>query len=85
MSNWHICPTCEGEGKHSLAVGVITSSDRDEWDDEDFDQYMEGAYDRRCETCRGSGKVTADQLEDYEPVRYYATDEEYYWRREGGY
>ena len=27
----------------------------------------------------------SDQLEDYEPVRYYATDEEFYRRREGGY
>jgi hypothetical protein len=85
MSTWCICPTCEGEGKHSLALGVITSSDRDQWDDEDLDQYMDGAYDQKCQTCKGSGKVTAAQLEGYEPVRYYETQEEYYWRREGGY
>jgi DnaJ-class molecular chaperone len=82
MSNWHICPTCSGEGKHSIALGVIN---RDEWDFEELDSYMAGGYDSRCKTCQGSGKITSDQLEAYEPVRSYSTDREYYYRREGGY
>ena len=85
MNKWHICPTCEGNGKHSLDLGAITSSDREEWDDEEFQQYIDGAYDRRCDTCGGSGKITAQQLETYTPYKFYATDEEYYRNREGGY
>ena len=82
MSNWHICPTCDGDGKHSISLGVINT---DEWSEDELSDYFAGGYDSTCETCKGSGKITAAQLEDYEPVRYYATDEEYYWRREGGY
>lgn len=85
MIKWHICPRCDGEGKHSLALGAITSSDRAEWSDDEFSDYMAGGYDSRCETCRGSGKITSDQLEAYEPYRFYSTDEEYFRRREGGY
>ena len=82
MSKWHICPTCSGEGSHSIALGVI---DVNEWDSDELSDYFAGGYDSPCETCKGSGKVTAQQLEDYEPVRSYSTDQEYYWRREGGY
>jgi RecJ-like exonuclease len=76
------CANCEGAGKHSKAIGIITSEDREEWSDEEFDAYMGGAYDRRCEVCHGTGKVLAD---DNRCEKYYATDEEYYWKREGGY
>ena len=82
MSKWHICPTCSGDGKHSIALGVIN---RDEWDDEELSDYFAGNYDSICETCQGSGKVTAAQLENYAPVRSYSTDQEYYRNREGGY
>ena len=82
MSKWHICPTCSGEGAHSGALGVIN---RDEWSEDELADYFAGGYDSLCETCQGSGKLTNHQMESYKPVRYYATDEEYYRRREGGY
>lgn len=58
---WMICPHCEGDGHHSMHLGVI---DRDEWDEEDFDRYLEGVYDRECEVCHGSGKVRADEFDE---------------------
>ena len=82
MNKWEICCNCDGNGKHSKHLGVITSSDREEWDDEEFDQYMEGAYDTPCSVCRGTGKVLAGKNR---VEQYYATDEEYYRKREGGY
>ena len=85
MSKWKICPECEGEGKHSQHLGIITSERQEEWSEEEFDNYMSGGFDKRCFTCKGSGKVTEEALEDYTPVRYYETNEEYYWKREGGY
>jgi len=82
MNKWHICPTCSGDGAHSQALGVIKVSD---WDQDELADYLEGAYDSICQTCKGWGKITTVQLEAYEPVRYYATDEEYYRKRPGGY
>ena len=43
---------------------------------------MNGGYDTTCEVCRGTGKVLTGKNR---VERYYETDEEYYWRREGGY
>jgi DnaJ-class molecular chaperone len=85
MNKWHICPICEGEGSHSHHLGALTSSDLEDWSQEDLDCLMNGGYDRTCATCEGSGKVREDQLESVQPVRYYATDEEYFRNREGGY
>ena len=82
MNKWEICSNCEGNGKHSRHLGLITSSDRQKWDDEDFDQYMHGAYDTACSVCRGTGKVLVGKNR---VEQYYATDEEYYHKREGGY
>ena len=81
-TKWEICCNCDGNGKHSKHLGVITSSDRDDWDDEEFDDYMNGAYDTPCSVCRGTGKVLAGKNRT---EQYYATDEEYYRKREGGY
>ena len=82
LKNWEICSNCEGEGKHAKHLGIITGSDREEWSDEEFSDYMDGAYDMRCEVCKGSGKVLAGRNR---VEQYYSTDEEYYWKREGGY
>jgi DnaJ-class molecular chaperone len=54
ISPWIICPTCMGEGKSSRHLGVI---DCDEWDADEFADYLEGAYDQTCTTCNGTGKV----------------------------
>ena len=58
MSAWMICPTCRGDGSHSQHLGEVR---RDDWSDEEFDDYMAGGYDRTCESCDGSGKVREDQ------------------------
>lgn len=58
---WVICGCCRGEGKSSLYIGAITASDRmpgGEWEDpDDFEDYMNGEYDRHCDECDGTGKV----------------------------
>ncbi len=54
---WAICDVCEGEGKHSHSLGCITSSEMDEWSDEEQSRYFAGKYDRRCSDCDGKGKV----------------------------
>lgn len=80
--NWEICCNCEGEGKHSKHLGCLTHEDLQDWDDEQLASYMNGAYDTICFVCRGSGKVKAGENH---VEKYYATDQEYYWKREGGY
>lgn len=76
---WEICCNCDGEGSHAKHLGII---DTDEWSDDELDAYMGGAYDTPCEVCRGTGKVRA---ENNRAEQYYETDQEYYWKREGGY
>jgi len=82
MKRWEICSNCEGNGSHSRHLGVITGSDRDDWSDEEFNDYMNGSYDTPCSVCAGAGKVVKgkNRIE-----KYYATDEEYFRNREGGY
>jgi DnaJ-class molecular chaperone len=57
-SKWTICPTCDGDGSHSRRLGVVNPQ---EWDPEEFEQYMEGGYDEPCGTCGGSGKISREQ------------------------
>jgi hypothetical protein len=55
---WIICDTCSGNGAHSRHLGAITHEDRcTDWDEESWEEYMTGGYDRRCEDCKGTGKV----------------------------
>lgn len=66
---WEICPECNGEGKHSHAVdgNGITSSEWEEWDDEDREFYFRGGYDKICEVCHGSGKIAVVDTEHLSP------------------
>lgn len=71
---WEICGVCEGEGVSSAYLGAFT------WDElksqgEDFiEDYFAGNYDRPCDCCGGSGKVTVvdydkmteDQIKAYD-------------------
>lgn len=52
-----ICSHCQGTGGSSAYLGAITESDRAEWDDEEWESYMSGGYDRCCDQCSGTGKV----------------------------
>jgi hypothetical protein len=61
---WEICSTCRGDGKHSNRLGAITSEEWfNEWDYEEREAYLNGAYDKTCEDCDGSGKVQKEQWE----------------------
>ena len=82
MSKWQICCNCDGNGKHSKHLGIITQETQDDWGDEGMETYMGGGYDTACSVCCGTGKVLS---ENNRVEQYYATDEEYYWKREGGY
>lgn len=58
-ARWELCGLCEGEGKHSLAVSGegITESEWADWSHEERESLFAGEYDRRCEDCKGSGKI----------------------------
>lgn len=56
-AKWEICDTCNGNGKHSHAIGAITSSEWSGWDMDEQEDYFAGRYDSTCEECKGSGKV----------------------------
>lgn len=67
-----ICPTCDGEGKHSRGMepagGGFTQSEFQEafggWDDQhdcsEASLYFAGHYDESCHTCGGRGMVRED-------------------------
>ena len=71
-SRWIICPECEGDGKTSRHLGVIN---RDDWDADELEGYFNGAYDRPCECCRGTGKIRANDYDDYTDDRAQAREE----------
>lgn len=54
---WKICPICHGDGKVD-ALGVVDPYDctEEEWED-----YMDGAYKKDCANCHGLGRVRADK------------------------
>jgi hypothetical protein len=60
QKTWKICCRCGGEGNHSHAIGAITGADRSDWSDQEFSDYMSGAYSETCEVCEGTGKVLAE-------------------------
>jgi DnaJ-class molecular chaperone len=54
VTHWEICPNCHGDGSHSKRLGVV---DPDDWEPEEFDEYLAGRYDATCERCNGTGKI----------------------------
>ncbi len=56
---WAICGCCEGHGKvdNPAFSNGITSSEWEQWGDEDRASYLSGLYDVPCPDCRGSGKI----------------------------
>lgn len=73
-TRWAICEVCRGDGKHSLRFGAITQDERGEWASDEWDNYINGVYDTRCDDCGGDGKVqvadrsrmTAEQIAAYD-------------------
>lgn len=55
---WEICSQCRGEGKSSAYLGAYTWDELHEQGDEFIEDYFAGNYDRVCDCCDGSGKVT---------------------------
>lgn len=84
MAKWEICCNCDGDGSHSKHLGCFTQERLDDWSEDEVETYMNGGYDTKCEVCQGTGKVLAGSGRN-RVEQYYSTDEEYYWRREGGY
>jgi hypothetical protein len=83
-SKWEICDVCRGEGEHSRAVDGdgLTQSDFDEAGPEFMEDYFAGRYDKRCEECKGSGRVAVvdeDRLTEEERKAWEADAK---WRRE---
>lgn len=64
---WVICEVCHGDGKVDQ-LGVVRRSD---FDDEDWDHYLQGGHDVPCMACAGTGKVRADAPE---PIRRTGSD-----------
>jgi len=57
IGKWAICPACSGHGKVDV-MGCITAEDRErDWTDEEWQHYLNGAYDAQCPVCDGDGKV----------------------------
>lgn len=57
---WAICDCCEGSGTRdnpAFSNGITSSEWHDEWDADDRESYLAGAYDVPCTDCAGSGKV----------------------------
>lgn len=79
-AKWEICSTCNGETKHSHAIGAITSDEWEhDWSEDERESYLNGGYDRRCEPCNGTGKVLNVDLETLKyskPILYKAYIEE---------
>lgn len=75
---WVICASCQGDGQTSAHLGEVH---RDEWDADEFQDYLEGAYDAPCGACAGTGKVRADAVplvrsgRDGQPVFYADADD----------
>lgn len=53
---WIICPCCGGEGKRD-ALGVVR---REDFGDDDWQDYLDGAYNTACAECNGTGKMLAE-------------------------
>lgn len=71
-NNWIICPTCQGEGKHSRNLeakgGGFTMTEFMETFDtpEDRADYFAGAYASSCNTCGGTGKIKEEDLHKHQ-------------------
>lgn len=64
---WIICSCCKGDGTVD-GLGVVS---RDDFSDEEWEEYLEGAYNAPCGACAGTGKVREDAPE---PVVRFGSD-----------
>lgn len=69
-AKFEVCPRCEGRGSHtnpSIDGNGITSSEWDEWGEEEKETYMSGGYDVSCERCDGQRVVLVVDQEHADP------------------
>ena len=68
------CPTCRGKGTQALYGIALTQADREDWSDDELDDYKNGLYDTPCGDCGGDGQVEsyqewADNVHDRSTMR----------------
>jgi hypothetical protein len=75
-TKWEICAHCEGNGRQenpAFSNGISGEMWEHEWDEDEREAYLRGAYDVACRECNASGKVRApvlDSLTDAEREGY---------------
>jgi DnaJ-class molecular chaperone len=70
-AKYEVCPTCHGKGSSSAYLGAFTQSDMDEMDQDWFDDYLAGHFDRPCEECKGLRVVLVPDMEMIETNQLY--------------
>lgn len=65
-----VCSRCDGDGHHSNPAidghGIGMDEWNNEWDEEEREMYLSGAYDITCEECHGEKIV---EVLDYEAAK----------------
>ena len=87
-AKWAICTDCYGEGTRdnpAFSDGISGEEWANEWDHEEREAYLSGAYDVRCDSCEGTGKVREPVLsalspEDRQAYEEHLDNEAYYER-----
>lgn len=80
-AKFEVCGRCRGHGMHvnpSIDGNGITSSEWEEWDDEEREHYFRGDYDVPCEGCHGARVVQVVDEEHADPdmlERYYEQED----------
>ncbi len=76
-----VCDTCAGRGKHVNPSVDAGGADTEDWDEEDFERYMGGAYDVACYECKGRGLTPVPEPRDDEERATLAQLEQLYEAR----
>lgn len=56
---WIICPQCKGAG----TIDQLGQVHRDDFDEDEWEDYLEGGHHASCRNCAGTGKVREGQPE----------------------
>ena len=63
-----LCDECEGTGTEALHGDAIPQKELSQWTDEEQDHYFNGAYGTKCETCKGTGRITIVTKDCYQDI-----------------
>lgn len=81
-SKFIICEICDGSGTHvnpSIDGNGLTSSDLEEWSDEEYHNYRSGAYDVSCWFCDGIRVVAIIDEDILDMDNAYIKNDALYW------